>query len=109
MLLHNWHHTVRFLLGLEVTNEIDGDIMVGVEQETCYQLQASGSDDRAWVWSAYDWTSGMVGWETLALEFSRLLALSVKAVSGSRAENSGGASDSAHRRGYLGRSAAAFS
>ena len=63
------------------TNEIDGDIMVGVDKESCYELKSSSNNDQAWVWSAFDWTSGEVGWETLALEFpTRQLALQFKEV-----------------------------
>ena len=41
----------------------------------------SSTNDQAWVWSAFDWTSGEVDWETLALEFpSRQLALQFKEV-----------------------------
>ena len=70
LLLHRWHRTVRFRLRHERTNEIDGDIMVGVDQESCYEQN-----------SAFDWTSGEVGWETLTLEFpSRQLALKFKEV-----------------------------
>ena len=59
---HTWHRTVRFLLRQEEMNEIDGDIMVGVDQDSCCQLQTSGSNEKAWVWS------GEVEWESLALE-----------------------------------------
>ena len=31
---HSWHRTVRFLRQEEM-NEIDDDIMVGVDQESC--------------------------------------------------------------------------
>ena len=81
LLLHRWHRTVRFRLRHVRTNEIDGDIMVGVDQDSCYELKSSSTDDRAWVWSAFDWTSCEVGWETLALEFpTRQLALQFKEV-----------------------------
>ena len=81
LLLHRWHRTVRFRLRHERTNDIDGDIMVGVDQESCYELVPSSTYDQAWVWSAFDWTSGEVGWETLALEFpTRQLALQFKEV-----------------------------
>ena len=81
LLLPRWHRTVRFRLRHVRTNEIDGDIMVGVDQDSCYELKSSSTNDRAWVWSAFDWTSGEVGWETLALEFpTRQLALQFKEV-----------------------------
>ena len=32
---------------------MDGDIMVGVDQESCYELQPSSNNDQAWVWSAF--------------------------------------------------------
>ena len=81
LLLHRWHRTGRFRLRHVRTNEIDGDIMVGVDQDSCYELKSSSTNDRAWVWSAFDWTSGEVGWETLALEFpTRQLALQFKEV-----------------------------
>ena len=63
------------------TAACDCDIMVGVDQESCYELKSSSTNDRAWVWSAFDWTSGEVGWETIALEFpTRQLALQFKEV-----------------------------
>ena len=72
---HTWHRTVRFLLRQEEMNEIDGDIMVGVDQDSCCQLQTSGSNEKAWVWS------GEVEWESLALEFpSRHVALKFKEI-----------------------------
>ena len=72
---YTWHRTVRFLLRQEEMNESDCGIMVGVDQESCYQLQTSGSNERAWVWS------GEVEWESLALEFpSRHLALKFKEI-----------------------------
>ena len=43
---HTWHRTVRFLLRQEEMNEIDGDIMVGVDQDSCCQLQTSESNEQ---------------------------------------------------------------
>ena len=43
LLPHRWHRTVRFRLRHERTNEIDGDIMVGVDQESCYELKSSST------------------------------------------------------------------
>ena len=81
LLLHKWNRTVRFRLRHERTNEIDGDIMVGVDQQSCYELKSSSTNDQAWVWSAFDLTSGEVDWETLALVFpTSQLALQFKEV-----------------------------
>ena len=68
LLLHKWHRTVRFRLRNEKTNEIDGDSVVGVYQQSCYQLKSSSTNERSWV--LFTWVPALLTLGILVLSYT---------------------------------------